>query len=328
MRNDSGFREETHPGYPCLGPTEEEEETPAQETAKEQPRRGATTPAPKRAANGGQDTPKSRRTWSTIQNYLGRSSQKLGQGPPALAGRSSNKIRPAVSNITFANTETVTIEKEGCDTISPTYHNNTLTIPSSHQDHTILNNKKQNNKDTAPPVARPKSCGKKAGTPKQTRKKNAVVVADPKQRKLTEMLNKQSKQNSSSSSNNTTTKKVPCTYNKDGFCKQHRAKGQPRTISSLEYQDRGGGRGMGFVKIKKEIFLCNMKKLLPELPKNSTKSDNKVYLTNGLVTDNSVMEGNNFIEHGQLPIDYTSNIWKGLASARMDESESSEIEKD
>ena len=109
-------------------------------------------------------------------------------------------------------------------------------------------------------------------------------MADPKQRKLTEMLNKQSKQDSSSSSNNTTTKKVPCTYNKDGFCKQHRAKGQPRTISSLEYQDRGGGRGMGFVKIKKEIFLCNMKKLLPELPKNSTKSDNKVYLTNGLVT--------------------------------------------
>ena len=137
-------------------------------------------------------------------------------------------------------------------------------------------------------------------------------MADPKQRKLTEMLNKQSNQesSSSSSSNNTPTKKIQCTYNKDGFCKQHRAKGQQRTISSLEFQDRGGGRGMGFVKIKKEIFLCNLKKLLPEVPDNSTESNNKVCLTNGLVTENSIMEGNNFIEHGQLSIDYTSNIWK------------------
>ena len=85
----------------------------------------------------------------------------------------------------------------------------------------------------------------------------------------------------------------------------------------------GGGHGIGLVKIKKEIFLCNPKKLMPEVPKIPTKSNNKVYLTNGLVTANNTVEVNNF-DQGRL-LDYTSNIGKGLASNRMDESESTEL---
>ena len=303
---------------PCSPPL------PTPTSPKEQLRRGATTPAPKRAANRGPETPKSRRTGSTIQNYLGRSSQKHGRGPPAPAGRSYNKTKPAVSNITFATPENVNIEEGGCDTTTPTYHNITQSIPSSPQDHTFLNNKKQKIADTTPPVAKIGSIEKKkAGKPKkvQTGKKDVVVVADPKQRKLTEMFS--TSKSSDSSSTITSAKKIPCTYNKNGFCKQHRVKGQSRTISSLELQDRGGGRGMGLVKIKKEIFLCNPKKLMPDVPKIPTESDNKVYLTNGLVTTNNTVEVNNF-DQGRL-LDYTSNIGKGLASNRMDESESTEL---
>ena len=80
---------------------------------------------------------------------------------------------------------------------------------------------------------------------------------------------------------------------------------------------------MGLVKIKKEIFLCNPKKLMPKVPKIPTKSDNKVYLTNGLVAANNTVEVNNF-DQGRL-LDYTSNIGKRLASNRMDESESTEL---
>ena len=303
---------------PCSPPL------PTPPSPKEQLRKGATTPAPKRAANRGPETPKSRRTGSTIQNYLGRSSQKHGRGPPAPAGRSYNKTKPTVSDTTLAISENVNIEEGGCDTITPTYHNITQSIPSSPQDHTSLNNKKQKIADTAPPVAKIESIEKKkAGKPKQiqTGKKNVVVVADPKQRKLTEMFS--TPISSDSSSTITPAKKIPCTYNKNGFCKQHRVKAQSRTISSLELQDRGGGRGMGLVKIKKEIFLCNPKKLMPEVPKIPTKSDNKVYLTNGLVAANNTVEVNNF-DQGRL-LDYTSNIGKGLASNRMDESESSEL---
>ena len=62
---------------------------------------------------------------------------------------------------------------------------------------------------------------------------------------------------------------------------------------------------------------------MPKVPKIPTKSDNKVYLTNGLVAANNTVEVNNF-DQGRL-LDYTSNIGKGLASNRMDKSESSEF---
>ena len=179
-----------------------------------------------------------------------------------------------------------------------------------------------NSTSTVPPVAKVGIREKKAITPKQnkTRKKNVVVVADPKQQKITEMFNKPSKPVSSPSI--TSVKKVSCTYNKNGFCKHHRATGELRIISCLKLEDRGEGLGMGLVKTKKEKYFCNPKKLLPEAPNIPTVSNNEVYLTNGLVTSDNTWEGNNIIGQGLSLSNYTSNEEKGLAGNGMFESES------
>ena len=279
-------------------------------------RKGATPSAPKGAANGGHSTPKSRRKGSTIQTYLSRSSQKHGRGPLAPAGSigGKNKTKPKVNIITLDTSQTGDIKGGGGDTITPKYHNNTLPETSVKQNPPFLKNKKNNNANTVPPVAKAGNKEKKATTPKQTktRKKNVVVVADKNQQKITEMFNKSSKPVSSPSI--TSAKKVSCSYNKNGFCKQHRAIGQIRIISSLELQDRGEGRGMGLVKTKKEKYFCNPKKLLPKASNIPTVSNNEVFLSNGLVTSDNKLEGNNMIGQKLLLSDYEE---KGLAGNGM-----------
>ena len=48
-----------------------------------------------------------------------------------------------------------------------------------------------------------------------------------------------------------------CSYNSNEFCLRHMRRGTWSTISTRCWKDRGGGRGFGYVNVKRKILSCS-----------------------------------------------------------------------
>ena len=71
---------------------------------------------------------------------------------------------------------------------------------------------------------------------------------------------------------NTTPPVVACNFNRKGFCLTHLDQAEKQKISSKVWQDRGGGRGYGFVTRKVTKYLCRHRvKTIPQLSDVSTE---------------------------------------------------------
>ena len=80
---------------------------------------------------------------------------------------------------------------------------------------------------------------------------------------------------------NTTPSVVGCKFNRKGFCLTHLDQAEKQKISSKVWQDRGGGRGYGFVTRKVTKYLCRHRvKTIPQLSDVSTERGSVITTTN------------------------------------------------